>query len=127
MTKTKPKTIMVVDDETALTELLEEVLKSHGFKVLIAHSGKECLEMLKKAKPDLILMDVMMPSMTGRETVEKIRENPKTKDLKIAYLTIVRYSGGDLKESKKLNIADYITKPFDSDELIFRINKMLEK
>lgn len=121
-----PKRIMVVDDEENLLELVKTLLEQEGFEVITASSGKECLEKLKKVKPDLILLDVMMPGMTGREVLEKIRENPKTKGLKVAFLTVVRYSEASKANMERLKVADYITKPFDNKDLIRRVKRLVE-
>lgn len=120
------KKIMFVDDQDYVLELVTEILENEGFEVIKAKSGYQCLDKLKKVKPDLILMDVMMPGMTGKETIEKIRANPKTKGLKIAYLTVTRSTGFEAKTMKELGVLDYITKPFDKDNLVSRVKKMLE-
>ncbi len=119
------KTIMVVDDEPSLIELVKAILEAEGYSVVSASSGKECLEKLKKTKPDLILMDMMMPSMSGRETTEKIRQNPETKDIKVVFLTVARFSDTGKDVLNKLRVLDYITKPFDNDDLIRRVKKAL--
>jgi CheY-like chemotaxis protein len=119
------KKIMIVDDEENLVELVKAIFESEGYEVIPAYSGKECLEKLEKVKPDLILMDMMMPGMTGKETTKKIRENPKTKNLKIAFLTVVRLSEIGMEELKKLNVLDFITKPFDNQDLVRRVKKLL--
>jgi len=118
------KKIMVVDDEQSLVELVRAVFGQEGFDVISAYSGQECLEKLKKEKPDLILMDMMMPGMSGRETTEKIRKNPKTKDLKIAFLTVARFSEVGKDTLKGLKVSDYITKPFDNKDLVKRVKKI---
>lgn len=119
------KKIMVVDDEENLLELLSVLLSEEGFDVITATNGKECLEKLKNVKPDLILLDMMMPGMSGRETCEKIRANPETKDLKVAFLTVARFSETGKEILRKMNVMDYITKPFDNQDLIARIRKLL--
>ncbi|MEM5834263.1 MAG: response regulator [Candidatus Aenigmatarchaeota archaeon] len=119
------KKIMIVDDEENLVELVKAIFEREGYEVIPAYSGKECLEKLEKVKPDLILMDMMMPGMTGKETTKKIRENPKTKNLKIAFLTVVRLSEVGMEEMKKLNVLDFITKPFDNEDLVRRVKKIL--
>ena len=119
------KKIMTVDDEEDLRELLKGIFTSEGFEVIAASSGEECLEILKTEKPDLILMDMMMPNMTGRQTIEKIRENPLTKDLKIALLSVVDSATFGEDKIKKLKILDYITKPYENDDLVTRVKKII--
>ena len=119
--------IMIVDDEENFLELMINLLQNEGFEVIPAENGRQCLDKLRTVKPDLILMDMMMPGISGKETVKKIRENPRTKDTKVIFLTVVRlsYIGEDILE--ELNVSDYIVKPFDNDDLIQRIKKVLEK
>lgn len=117
---------MIVDDEENMVELVKAILEKEGFEVIPAYNGMECLEKLKKVKPDLILMDVMMPGMTGKETVKKIRENPKTKDIKVIFLTVVRLSEIGKEEFKELKAVDYITKPFESKDLVERVKRALK-
>ena len=118
------KTIMVVDDEESLLELVRGVLEAEGFDVVTVASGQECLNRLKKARPDLILMDMMMPGMSGRETTEKIRADPKIRGVKIAFLTVARFSESGIKSLKGLGVLDYITKPFENEDLVKRIKKI---
>lgn len=119
------KKIMIVDDEESLIELVKALLEVENYEVITAMSGEECLEKLKTEKPDLILLDMMMPGMSGRKVCERIRVNPKTKDLKIAFLTVARFSeiGKDILE--KMNVLDYITKPFENKDLIRRVKKLV--
>ncbi|MEM5778320.1 MAG: response regulator [Candidatus Aenigmatarchaeota archaeon] len=119
------KKIMVVDDEENILELVKAILEKEKFSIITAKSGKECLDLLKKVKPDLILMDLMMPSMTGKETTKKIRENPKTKNIKIIFLTVARLSEVGMEELDKLNVSDYITKPFDNEDLVRRVKRAI--
>lgn len=119
------KKIMIVDDEVNILELVKVILEQEGFEVISVSSGKECLDKLKEVKPDLILMDMMMPSMSGREVTEKIRKNPKTKNLKIAFLTVARFSEVGRDMLKDLNVSDYITKPFDNADLVKRVKKLV--
>ena len=116
---------MVVDDEESLRELLIAILSQEGFEVVTAASGQECLESVKSEKPDLILMDMMMPGMSGRETTEKIREDQETKDFKIAFLTVARFSETGKGTLNELGVLDYITKPFDNGDLVNRVKKIL--
>lgn len=114
------KTIMVVDDEPDIRESVKTVLGKNGYKVITAVSGDDCLEKLKKAKPDLILMDIMMPGTPVKDVV------PKIKGIKIAYLSVVR-TGEAEKEAllKEKNISDFIQKPFDINDLLKRVKKII--
>jgi two-component system alkaline phosphatase synthesis response regulator PhoP len=115
------KKIMVVDDEPDIRASVKTILKKKGYKVVTAISGDDCLKQLKKEKPDLILMDIMMPGTPTREVVKKI------KDIKISFLSVVRTSEAEKEElMKQSNIVDFIQKPFDIDELIKRVNKILK-
>ena len=118
--------IMVVDDEESLRELSVAIFSQEGFEVITADSGQNCLEKLQTVKPDLILMDMMMPGMSGRETTEKIRENPDTKELKVAFLTVARFSETGKSTLAKLKVLDYITKPFDNDNLVVKVKALLK-
>jgi len=120
------KKIMVVDDEENVLKLIQIIFEKEGYDVIGASNGKECLEKLKTVKPDLIIMDLMMPELTGKETAEKIRRNPKTKNLKMIFLTVARLSDVGKKELRGLKVLDYITKPFDNSDLIKRVKNALE-
>ncbi len=113
------KTIMVVDDEQDIRTTVETVLKVAGYAVITAVSGDDCLAKLKKAKPDLILMDIMMPGTPVRQVVKQI------KGIKIAYLSVVRVSEAEKEELLGDNIVDFIQKPFDIGELLKRVKKLV--
>jgi CheY-like chemotaxis protein len=119
------KRIMVVDDEDSLLQLVEAILANEGYEVITASDGKECLEKLKTVKPDLILLDMMMPDMSGREVCERIRKDPKTKDLKVAFLTVAKFSEAGKGVLEKMKVLDYITKPFDNEDLVRRVKKIV--
>lgn len=119
------KTIMVVDDSYVLLKTVKEALESSGFHVITAQSGEEALRKLKEAKVDLALLDIIMPSMSGLDLTTKIKEDKKFKNLKIAFLTILNFTENQKKSLKKYNILDYIQKPFDNEDLIRRIKKMV--
>lgn len=120
-----PKIIMVVDDEESLLELLRAVLEASNYQVITAQSGEECLKKLKTVKPDLVLLDMMMPGMSGREVCEKIRADPGTRGLKVAFVTVAKFSESGKEKLKEMNVSDYITKPFENADLIARVRKMV--
>lgn len=114
------KTIMIVDDEDDIRATVKLILLKEGYSVIEAVNGDDALKKLKKEKPDLILMDIMMPGKPVKEVVKLI------KDTKIAYLSVVRTSEAEKEELlKNKNIVDFIQKPFDIKELIIRIKKII--
>jgi len=119
------KKVMVVDDEESLVELVSAILEREKYEVIKAADGQQCLDKLKSVKPDLILLDMMMPGMSGREVCEKIRKNPKTKNLKVAFLTVAKFSETGKDILVRMNVLDYITKPFDNDDLVRRVKKIV--
>lgn len=119
------KKIMVVDDEESLVELVSAILERENYEVIKAADGQQCLDKLKSVRPDLILLDMMMPGMSGREVCEKIRKNPKTKSLKVAFLTVAKFSETGKDILVRMNVLDYITKPFDNDDLVRRVKKIV--
>ena len=119
------KMIMVVDDEHDVLVGVAALLEDEGFEVIQAGNGPECLEKLKGKNPDLILLDVMMPGMDGEEVYDRIKSDPKTKDIKIAMLTIVKPSELDRETLEKLNVHDYIIKPFENHDLVKRVRRLL--
>ncbi len=114
------KTIMIVDDEPDVRETVKTVLEANGYAVITASNGDECLEMLKTMKPNLILMDIMMPGTPVNKVIDQI------KDVKIAYLSVVRTSEAEKEELlDSENIVDFIQKPFDVDNLLERVKKLI--
>ena len=114
------KTIAVVDDDLYIGNMLEEVLRSNGYGVLRAYSGTEALLLLSQTRPDLILLDLMLPGLSGEEVLPKVRGIP----------VIVLSAKADVKNKVNLLLggaADYLTKPFDTSELLARIVVQLRK
>ena len=119
------KKIMVVDDEEDLLILVKGVLESEGYTVSTKKNGQECLASVKTEKPDLIILDMMMPGMSGREVCEKLRQDPATKDQKVFFLTVARFSEEGKNALTNLKVMEYITKPFENDDLVTRVKKVL--
>jgi len=120
------KTILVVDDEKDLLDLIEYNLKKEGFNVLKAENGEEGIERAKEFHPDLVLMDIMMPKMDGMEAVEKMRKDDELKSIPIIFLTA---RSDEKTEVEGLNKGgdDYITKPISTTKLISRIKAVLRR
>ncbi len=120
------QTILVVDDERDLLDLIEYNLKKEGFKVLKAENGEEGISKAKEYKPDLILLDIMMPKMDGLEAVEIMRKDEDLKKTPIIFLTA---RSDDKTEVDGLNKGgdDYITKPISTTKLVSRIKAVLRR
>lgn len=114
MTMTDRKTIAVIDDDIHIGDMLSEVLQREGYGVLRAYSGTEALLLLEQKKPDLILLDLMLPGLTGEEVLPRLQGIP----------TIVVSAKVDVNDKVALLLGgavDYVTKPFDVKELLARI------
>lgn len=118
--------IMVVDDDEDIRNLLSYNLKKVGYEVDSASDGSECLSKISEHKPDLILMDVMMPEMDGLEVCERIKSDPNNSDILICFLTA---RGEDYSQIAALEAGgdDYVTKPIKPKVLISRINAILRR
>ena len=120
------KTILVVDDEKDLLDLIEYNLKKEGFHVLKAENGEQGIMLAKQSKPDLILLDIMMPRMDGLEAVEIMRKDEDLKRIPIIFLTA---RSDEKTEVEGLNKGgdDYITKPISTTKLISRIKAIMRR
>lgn len=119
--------ILVVDDEPDIVKIVKIAMELANFEVIEAYSGEECLEKISKgADPSLILLDIMMPGISGYETCAKIRANKDLKHVKIVMLT-AKGQKGDAEEGLKVGADDYIIKPFDPYELIEQVKEILER
>ena len=117
--------ILVVDDDGEIRMVIKTILESSGYNVTQAKDGRECLDRLENERFDLALVDFFMPIMSGRELVERIRADKKLKYLKVAFLTSATLSKAGLEEFKKMNVLDCITKPFDNEDFIKRVKKII--
>lgn len=124
MTET-PRKVLIVDDEPNIVTALEFLLKRSGYEVLLATNGAEALERVEIYRPDVVLMDVMMPIKSGFEVCQRMRERPELAQIKIVMLSA---KGSEAEVSKGLSLgADlYITKPFSTQELVATINRLFE-
>lgn len=116
--------ILVVDDVVANVILLKALLSREGYKIVTATSGEDALNKLPVEKPDVILLDVMMPGMSGFEVAEKIKGIPEFADVQIIFLTALN-SPADIVKGFKLGASDFVTKPFNREELIIRLTHQI--
>ena len=112
--------IMVVDDEQDLREMIELMLHKEGFQINTAENGTDLLNKIDVFQPDIITLDVMMPGLTTREILDKLKEK-KTKP-KIILLTVIQYSDEEKQKLVQMGIVDYVTKPFELSDFINTIN-----
>ncbi len=117
-------TIMVVDDEPELATILRLMLERKGYRVRCANSGPQLLAGLEEQKPDLILLDVMMPEMDGLEVLTRLKSNPDTVSIPVIMLTALdRYE--DRLKGFKMGADHYISKPFTKAQLTEGIDRLL--
>lgn len=118
------KTIFVVDDEEITLKTAEFILKQDGYDVVKCLSGMACLESLKNGQPDLILLDVEMPIMSGIQTLDVIRSNEEFKKIPVMFLTGSTDSE-TVAAACSLGAIDYVIKPFLPQDLLDRVKKIL--
>jgi DNA-binding response OmpR family regulator len=114
------KTILVVDDEPHTRESVKIILEKYCYKVITAENGDECLNIIRQTKPDLILLDIMMPGTPVIKVVKQIS------DIKIAFMSVVRISDArKMGLTSQENIVDFFQKPFDVTDLADRIGLLV--
>lgn len=113
--------VMVVDDEPDLREMIELMMKKEGFETEMAQDGTDFLEKIDVFQPDLVTLDVMMPGLTTKEILEKLKD--KNCKPKIILLTVVRFSDEEKKKLFEMDVIDYITKPFEFNDLMESVRK----
>ena len=120
-----PKEILLVEDEPGVAVAIQYLMEQQGYNVLVAESGEDALDLIYKYKLDLILLDIMLPGISGWEVCEIIRLNPDYRNVKIVFLT-ARSTEVEISRGLALGADAYITKPFSNDKLIARVNRLLE-
>jgi CheY-like chemotaxis protein len=118
--------IMVVDDEPDILAMVEMILNRKGYEAILAEGGAEALELLKKTKPDLILLDLMMPGMDGTEFLRRLRSDENLKDIPVIVVSVRSTIEKESREAMEL-ADDYITKPIDLPTLYTAIEEMLKE
>jgi len=118
------KTVLIADDDPSIVISLEYLLRNAGYRVLVARDGQETYECIVRDRPDLVLLDLMLPRMSGYEVCERVRGDPATRDIPIVMLTA---KGREVERAKgmALGASDYVTKPFSTSELLQHVRRHL--
>jgi DNA-binding response OmpR family regulator len=120
-----PKEILIVDDEPSIVVPIQFLMEQQGYSVLVAENGEDALDVIYKYKPDLILLDIMLPRIDGYEVCEIVRLNPEYRNVKIIFLTA---KGREVEIAKGLALGAnaYITKPFSNTQLVAKVKELLD-
>ena len=116
--------ILIVEDAVANIQSLSAILKEKGYQISVAMNGKQALAALARVRPDLILLDVMMPEMDGFETCRRLKASADWRDIPVIFLT-ARTETADIVQGFELGAVDYVAKPFNAHELLARVNTHL--
>ncbi|MBN2064389.1 MAG: response regulator [Sedimentisphaerales bacterium] len=120
----RPAEILIVDDNIQNAELLEAYLIPLEANVRIAYDGINALEMISELKPDVVLLDVMMPRMSGFEVCERLKNDPSNKDIMIAMVTAL-HETGDIERGVDCGADEFLHKPINKSELLTRVKALL--
>ncbi|MBC8286602.1 MAG: response regulator [Nitrospinae bacterium] len=117
--------VLIVDDTPANIDVLQRILREEGFEISITMNGEAALTLVEKNRPDLILLDVMMPGIDGFETCEKLKANPATRDIPVIFVT-AKTEVEDIVRGFNIGSVDYIVKPYKREEVVSRVKTHLK-
>jgi len=120
------KEILIVDDEPNVVVPIQFLMEQQGYRVMIAERGEDALDLIYQYKPDLVLLDIMLPGIDGYEVCEIVRLNPNFRKVKIIFLT-AKGREEEIAKGLALGADAYITKPFSNTELVAKVKELLEK
>ena len=118
--------IVIAEDERDIRELVMFTLQFAGYEVIPTSNGEEAVEAVQREKPDLVLMDVRMPRMTGYEAARRLKTMPETKDIPVVFLS-AKGQEAEIQEGYESGAAAYILKPFSPDELVQKVSEILSR
>jgi len=120
------KEVLIVDDEPNVVVSLQFLMEQQGYRVLVAERGEDALDLIYQYKPDLVLLDIMLPGIDGYEVCEIVRLNPDYRNIKIIFIT-ARGREEEIAKGMSLGADAYITKPFSNVELVAQVNALLNE
>ena len=121
-----PKEILIVDDEPNVVVPIQFLMEQQGYRVMIAERGEDALDLIYQYKPDLVLLDIMLPGIDGHEVCEIVRLSPNYRNVKIIFLT-AKGREEEIAKGLALGADAYITKPFSNAALVAKVKELLEK
>jgi DNA-binding NtrC family response regulator len=124
VTSGEPERILIVDDDAANLQLLRQALDGRGYKLLVAKSGADALKVAARARPQLVLLDVMMPGLDGYETCSRLKQDEATRDAAVIFLSALE-EASDKVRGFEVGAVDFITKPFQREEVLARVETHL--
>ena len=123
--------ILIVDDDPDVREAVKIILETQPYELIFASNGEECLEQVKKSRPDLIILDLLMPKKDGFEVIKELRGHPSYPRIPILVLTVVKKEAAgrryELETALRMDVDDYIEKPIQPDDLIDRVKRILTR
>lgn len=120
----KQKRILICDDDPVILRLIEVNLELEGFEVLTGNNGEEGVEIATRERPDLVILDIMMPRMDGYEACRRLKADDATKHIPIVFLS-AKAQASDIEKGKSYGVAEYLTKPFDPTDLTDLVFKLV--
>ena len=118
------KRVLICDDDPVILRLLQVNLELEGYEALLAHHGAKAVEVALAEKPDLVILDIMMPRMDGYEAVQNLKAHEITKGIPVIFLS-AKAQPSDIEKGKDYGVDDYITKPFDPAELLQTVERLV--
>jgi DNA-binding response OmpR family regulator len=122
----RPATVLVIDDDALIVALIEHHLTMQGHRVDTAGDGAAGVAQIRRKRPDVIVLDMMMPLLDGRAVLQVLQADPNLSTIPVLMLT-ARRKENDVVDAFRLGATDYLIKPFSTDELIARISRLLQK
>jgi DNA-binding response OmpR family regulator len=126
--------ILIVDDDLDIVKALKKILEFQAYCVTVVTNGAECLEKIENGRPDLIILDLLMPKLDGFDVIRELRENPKYSgrdDISLLIFTAMREDAGrrryEMETGLEMDVDDYVEKPIHPMDLLHRVTKLLEK
>ena len=118
--------VLIVDDEPSILLSLEFLMKKEGYKVFIARDGKEAFDIIKEVRPNIILLDIMMPNVDGYQVCKFVKGTPEYAQTKVVFMS-AKNKESDIEQGYDLGADLYIPKPFSTRDLVKKVNMLIEK